>query len=177
MSRAECERYGISERGGDYDSKLVRDVISEILEDAGAEGFAKIGEKLLVQLYPTSNGGAEIFVTKLNHVGDRERRAISRAENLTTYNKERAYFLFELPEDLYRAVRLLKKPKPSDLFRISGGKYLLSVDEEYIGGMSDVEILSEFATRVASSDYEPSPEWDTLLAKDDAIARLQKRLK
>ena len=177
MSREECERYGISERGGDYDSKLVRDVISEILEDAGAEGFAKIGEKLLVQLYPAASGGAEIFVTKLTHVGDRERRAISRAETLTTYNKERAHFLFDRPEDLYRAVRLLKKEKPSDLYRISGGKYLLTVEEEYVGGMSDVEILAEFSTRIPLSDYEPSPEWDTLVAKDNAIARLRKMIK
>ena len=177
MSRAECERYGISERGGDYDSKLVRDVISDILEDAGAEGFAKIGEKLLVQLYPTSGGGAEIFVTKLTHVGERERRVISRAENLTTYNKERAYFLFDHPNELYRAVRLLKKPKPSDLYKLYNGKYLLIVDEECSDGLSDVEILAEFATRVSGGECEPSAEWDTLLAKDDAISRLKSKIK
>ena len=122
MSRADCERYGISESGGDYDSKLVREVISDILEDVGAEGFAKMGEKLLVQLYPTESGGAEIFVTKLSHLGERERRVISRAENLTTYNKERANFLFDTAADLYRAVGVLKKPKPSDLYKLYGGR-------------------------------------------------------
>ena len=173
MSRLECDRYGISERGGDYDSKLVREALSDILEDAGAEGFAKTGEKLLVQLYPAENGGAEIFVTKINNLGERERRAISRADNLTTYNKERASFVFESPRELYRAASLLKKDKPSDLYRMCDGRFLLFIEEEHLGGLSDLEILSEFSTRVPVSEYLPSPEWDTLIFKDNAVFRLK----
>ena len=176
MSRDECDRYGISERGGDYDSKLVRDALSDILEDAGAEGFAKIGEKLLVQLYPVDNGGAEIFVTKLNHLGEREKRAISGAENLTTYNKERAAFVFDSLSEVYLAVRHLKREKPSDLYKLWNGKYLLTVEEDRVGEISDVEILCEFAARMAASEYEPSEEWDNLVIRDNAIATLKRNV-
>lgn len=175
LSAAECERYGIKECGGEFDSRSVREVVADILDEAGAGGFCKPREKLLVQLYPTGAGGAELFITKLSGVGEREQRAIRESENLTTYTKERALFLFESFSDLLSAARLKNlKRKNSDLYLRSDGKYLLVIDEQRGGLLSDCDILSEFATRQPPSSAMPEPEWDRRLAEGNAMELLDK---
>lgn len=173
LSAEECKRYGIRETEGEYDPLPVREVISDILKDAGLGGFYKLGEKLLVQLYPNGRGGAELFITKLSSVAERERRALAEAELLDTYSKERVAFVFEDVEALIDLCRILaKRDKRADLYLSHSGKYLLLLEEEHILGISDCDIATEFGERLSSTGYLPSPEWDKLLIKDDAIAKL-----
>ena len=173
MSARDCERYGICEVDGEFDSRLVREVIKDILEDAGAGGFCHSGEKLLVQLYPSADG-AELFVTKLAGVGERELKAIDESRNLDTYRRARAVWVFDSAADLRRAARLGALDKKSaDLYLRPDGRYFLVVEEESMGALSDLEMLSEFATRFEYSRAAPRPEWDRLLAEGDAVARIR----
>ena len=175
LSSEECERYGIRECGGEFDSRSVREVVADILDEAGAGGFCKPREKLLVQLYPAKDGGAELFITKLTVVGEREQRAIRESENLTTYTRERSLFLFDSFGDLLSAARVpALSGKRSDLYLRPDGKYLLVIDERRLGMLSDCDILSEFATRLAPTPGIPQPEWDKQLAADDAMRKLSR---
>ena len=175
LTADEREQYGIRESGGDFDTRAVRDVVADILLDAGAEGFCKPREKLLVQIYPTKSGGAELFITRLSQLGEREQRVIESNESLTTYARDTAAFLFDSFKDLLavsKLPQLLKKR--SDLYLRSDDKYMLVIDEERLGGMSDCDIVSEVATRLTAAQGTPLPEWDKLIRRDDAIERLSR---
>lgn len=175
LSAGECEKYNIKENAGEFDSTKVRDAIGEILDAAGASDFQTSSEKLLVQLYPTGDGGAELFVTKLALIGERERRAVKNSDNLNTYVKREAHFLFPDFDTLIRAARAMSgKKKRSDLYLGEEGKYLLSVIESKIDSVSDCDVLSEFGTRLYSQDHRISPEWYKLLRRGDAIDILAK---
>lgn len=175
LTAEECDRYGIRERGGDFDTRLVRDVVSDILDEAGVGDFCKPKEKLLVQLYPIKGGGAELFITKLSAARERDQKAIQSAENLSTYTRERAVFLFDDFRDLYRVAGIGRlASKRSDLYRRSDGKYLLTLDEERLGAMSDCDVISEFAARLPATSA-PEEEWDELLIRGDALQRLAER--
>ena len=174
LTAPECERYGIRERDGEYDSRLVREVISEILDEAGAGDFCRSREKLLVQLYPARGGGAEIFITKLSQLGERERRAIGDAQNISTYERERAFFLFDSIDDLVGAAKILaRRKKRADLYLRADKRLVLALEEERLGRLSDCDILTEFAIRL-SPLAEPRPEWDKLIARGDAIERVMR---
>ena len=166
----ECERYGIKEHEGEFDSASVREVISDILDEAGVgSSYTRHGEKLLVQLYPLKDGGAELFITRLSVVGEREQRAITKASNISTYSKDVGYFLFDTLDDLTNALSLFKNGKKcADVYLSESDKYILSIDEERLGALSDCDILSEFSHRLSASDA-PRPEYDTLLTKGDAV--------
>ena len=173
LTAEELDRYGIQESGGEFDSRSVREVVADILEDAGAGGFCKPGEKLLVQLYPMPKGGAELFITKLSSVGERERRAVEAAGNVNTYEKERSVFVFECLEDLLRAARLPRlSGRRADLYLSAEGKYLLVMEEERLSGISPLDVLLEFSTRRSFKEAAPRPEWDKRLALGNAIELL-----
>ena len=172
LTASECAHYGIRETEGEYDSRLVRSVISEILDEAGAGDFCNRSEKLLVQLYPARGGGAELFITKLSYLGERERRAIGEAVNVNTYEREQAAFSFETLSDLISAAKLpMLKNKSADLYVRDEKRYILVLDEERLGRISDCDILSEFGSRL-SPMAAPRPEWDRLIRAGDAIEQL-----
>ena len=173
LTRAECEAYNVKESGGDFDSVRVRDALGSILEEAGAADFYSGSEKLLVQLYPAEGGGAELFVTKLSHVGERERRAVSRSGNLATYSKGRACYSFRELGDLVRAARAASgKSGSSDLYTDNDGTYILVAEENKLGTMSDCDIFSEFGTRISADSKYLCPEWYKLLYEGNAIEQL-----
>lgn len=176
LTKAECESYGIKEEGGEFNSVSVRDSLGKILTSAGAkEEFRREGEKLLVQLFPVSDGGAELFVTRLSSVGERERRAVTSSPNLTTYKASRQKFIFDNKETLERAIKALRTEPSADLYRTYDGNYLLDILDERLGELSSSDILLEFSTRLPPN-YLPSPEWDTLIYKDTAIKRLRENV-
>ena len=171
----ECARYGIKEAGGDFDTRSVREVVADILDEAGAGGFCKPKEKILVQLYPAKGGGAELFITKLSTLPEREQKAITSSEHLSTYTREMAAFAFESFSDLVRASKLPSLGgKRSDLYLCGEGKFLLLIEEKRLGLMSDCDVLSEFGSRLPQGSAAPLAEWDKLLASGDAIAKLSK---
>ena len=173
LTRAECAAYNIKESGGEFDSSRIRSALGDILEEAGAKDFYVGSEKLLVQLYPAKEGGAELFVTKLAEVGERERRAVARSGNLTTYTKSRAHFAFSELDHARRAARaLLGRVGRSDLYSDMNGGYVLSLDENKLAGMSDCDLLCEFGTRMQAPTGRLSPEWYDLVYEGDAIERL-----
>lgn len=176
LTKEECERYGIKEEGGDFNSLSVRGALADLLAASGAAPeFRREGEKLLVQFFPCVRGGAELFVTRLSSVGERERRAISSSSNISTYKRSRSLFLFDSIDSLSRAAHAMMGSPISDLYRTFGGDYLLDVYDERLGELSSCDILLEFSTRLPSS-RAPSSEWDTLLIKDNAIEKLRENI-
>ncbi len=166
----ECEKYDIKENGGEFDTGNIRSAITAILSEIEGVDFKVEGEKLLVQLYPLKGGGAELFVTKLAGVGERERRAVGKSENLNTYESGVAYFSFDDLDTLTRVARIMAgKGTRADVYRSHSGEYILAAKEEKLDGVSDLEVISEFASRLSRSRIPPSPEWNKLICEGNAF--------
>lgn len=176
LSPEECAERGIAPDSAEASDRQVRAALPEMLELAGREcGFSSDNERLLIQLYP-SGGGCELFITKLSAMGERERRAVSQAQELTTYQGRVAFFAFPSASALLAAVRALGADIPSSIYRSDDGEYFLSLREQTVDGMSDVDVLSEYGRRVASLPLGLGTEWGSLLAQGDGVARLRRAI-
>ena len=95
MTREESERYNIKAEDSDYSGSDIRRTLRKILSEAKEKiGFDIGQEKVLIQIYPTDDGGLELFATKLGTLGDRERRTVSASDNLTTFSGSRGIYCF-----------------------------------------------------------------------------------
>lgn len=170
LTKEECEKFNIEDRGGEFDTAAVRSAIGAIFAELGEVDFSVEGEKLLVQLYPMSSGGAELFITKLSAVGERERRAIGQSANLSTYRKERTDYLFESLDDLIRAARVMSgKGIEADVYLSARGEYILSAHDARLDGISSADILLEYSTRLPPNTVDECREWYRLLRSGDAL--------
>lgn len=173
LSPEECAERGIVAESAEASDCKVRAALPQILELAGREcGFSAENERLLIQLYP-AGGGCELFITKLSAMGERERRAVSQAQELTTYQGRAAFFAFASATELLAAARSLAADIPCSIYRTDDGEYFISLREQTVDGMSDVDVLSEYGRRVASLPLGLGTEWGSLLAEGDGIARLK----
>ncbi len=174
LSRDECEKYKIKPDAAEPDGVSIRTALRELFALAAERTSFRVGcEKVLVQLYPLADGGCELFVTKLSAAGEREREAIRTSGALTTYQGKDAVFRFEDFDTLLRAARSIGRASgESDLFRGWDGAYYIRTSENLLGGISDVEPLSEFGARLPALPPGIDGEWGSCLVRGCAIAYL-----
>lgn len=66
LSDADMEKYDLTAQTVDYDNTATRRAFWSILDDAKNEtGFDAASDRLFIQMYPSKDGGCEMFVTKL----------------------------------------------------------------------------------------------------------------
>jgi negative regulator of genetic competence, sporulation and motility len=66
LSAEDAERYALNCESADYADLMTRDAFKEILTDVRQEtGFDATEDKVYIQMYPSKEGGCELFVTKL----------------------------------------------------------------------------------------------------------------
>ncbi|MBR5241745.1 MAG: adaptor protein MecA [Clostridia bacterium] len=156
MTLEDAKRYGLNTLGADYDSPEARRRFWRVLDDAAvAVGFSSKGDKVLIQYYPSRDGGCEIFVTKLGSLSTSASRAVVGVENVTTISLLPDIFRFESMDDLLIALRLIsaKRDPHGEVWQGDGGAYLLLIEEKEIDERSRA-ILSEFS-RSLSRDILP----------------------
>ena len=171
LNHEECEKYKIKASSAEHETAELRRTLSAILSEARDRVRFEMGnEKALIQLYPSRDGGCEIFLTKLTGVGERERRTISRSDNLNTYSKRRSVYEFDSLPSLTGAARAIRsKDKRCDVYLADSGHYYITVEEGDIDGFSELEILSEFAHRIPALPHEVIAERGKLLIKDRGL--------
>ena len=148
MSAEDAKRDGLNTLGADYDSPEARRRFWRVLDDAAtAVGFSSKGDKVLIQYYPSRDGGCEIFVTKLGALHPSASRAVTASENVTTISLLPDIFRFDNMGDLLFALRLLslKRDPTAEVWQGEGGDCLLLIEEKEIDERSRVT-LSEFST-------------------------------
>ncbi len=174
LSRGECESRGIKSDGADYDSPDMRRKIRALLDEAKERVGFDIGrEKVLVQLYPSGDGGAEIFITKLGAVSKEVAGMLSRSDNVAVISARRAYYIFDSLENLICAVRSIApfSPEDSAVHLFDSGEYCLSFcEKEGKRTLSPTFRLLEFGRRVKRAAAEQYlTEHAKLLRSGDAI--------
>ena len=173
LSEQECVTYGIDTTKTDFTSGEIKSAMRDILSLAEDEcGFSVESEKLLVQLYPMPNGECEIFVTKLTGLSSRDKRALRDVDGLMTMQKKRVVYRFDSREDLVSAAKAVKRDRVEcELYR-DEDRYYISIDEEITDGISELEILIEYADRFPDVPVNVLSEYATLVLSTDTLERI-----
>ena len=151
MTPADTERYDFSAANADYDSPDTRRIFWRIIDEATETvGFDPKGDKILIQFYPSRDGGCEIFVTKLGALSASAARLVSRSENVTMLSRESYLYMFSDMSSLKRALMTVPPdllPK-SEVYEAPSGQMLLCVEERGGGRGGEYPALGEFAVRL-----------------------------
>ncbi|MBO5305477.1 MAG: adaptor protein MecA [Clostridia bacterium] len=66
LSETDMKKYALDAETADYDDTATRRAFWSILDDVKNEtGFNAAGDRVFIQLYPSKEGGCEMFVTKM----------------------------------------------------------------------------------------------------------------
>lgn len=168
LSKAECDAYNIKSIDSETKDKAPRQSLRMILDQAQeASSFRVTNERLLVQVYPLSDGGCELFITKLSAISERERRAVKASDELLTVGSRVSVYRFSSLTELTLASRAVQdKTIPCDVYRADNGEYYISVTETAMYGISDCEVLSEFGERIRSLPISVRGERGQLIVRD-----------
>ena len=169
LSSADMERYGLDAKDIEYSFSGARAILKSILSDAKVStGFdtEKETERIFIQLYPSREGGCEMFVTRIDLVCP---NIIEEDTSLMPAYKEQSViplkppkraspvkrttltYCFDMMEWVSCACRELKRRNfsgESALFRDSGGRYYLFISSTLADDQKNEPstFLSEFAT-------------------------------
>ena len=173
LTDGECLELGISLSGGEACGLSMRDAVRTVVSRAEeAVGFTSEGEKLLVQIYPAEHSGAEMLITKLSGVGDRERTVLAEARSLTTYEERGVTFRFSDLDTLSAAASAAGRDSAASLLSHPDGSYYLTLTEELVDGFSDFDLFLEYGTRVTAAEMHSQSEYLTLLFSEVRLSTL-----
>ena len=154
LSECDMKQYDLDCNTIDYDNTETRKAFWSILDEAKHRtGFDAASQRVFIQLYPSKEGGCEMYVTKLalKALGDGGSPRPSHA--LLPLTRHHLAYTFESLELLISVCRRLCEidfSGRSEAYKTDGGRYLLIIDEPeenaYIG-LSEHSFLDEFGNR------------------------------
>ena len=164
LTREDVENFELNTENADYNDKETRSKIWEILDYVKSHhNFDHNGDKLFIQLYPSKDGGAEIFVTKIPKLPTVCERAISKTGNITMLNSKKNIYNFKSFEDLITAAKIIKDTKnikESELFFSDEDGYYLELTER---GSSRLGLICEFAFMLEFAKNIPAEKYPYIL--------------
>ena len=179
MTKADMQKFGLRADKVDYNDAATRKSFFEIMDSIKAShGFETEGDKILIQFYPSKDGGCELFVTKLGLLPSSSEKTISKSDRVTMLTTRRGLYVFSDFETLVRAVKTLgynSDIKYSDVFydnETEGGRYILEIMERGSGRgifFSDLDLLLEFSEKADNYIYPYVTEHYKKLTDGDAI--------
>lgn len=160
----------------DYNDPVTRGKVFRVLEYVKRNyGFDHEGDKLLIQFYPSKDGGAELFVTKLGILNPQERKAVSRSDRVAMLTAKRSMYAFSSFSDLLAASKALSRNadvRESGLYLFENGTYYLELTERGDGRGDTVKeyaAVLEFATAVTLDKLPYITEHSECLAEKNAV--------
>lgn len=185
---ADLSPYGINAQSLDYGDPESRLFLEGILERAKQDfGFDTKNYRVLVQLYPSADGGCEIFINKLGLIANAEQKEIkSKKEEKPSKQVTEKIFFFNKLDFILDVCKILYHSDfggKSNAFYIEEKGYYLTleleldtVSEEY--GLPDLDEYS-FIAEYGEPQNEKinSPyirEYGKLICKNDAVGILGK---
>jgi len=179
LNRTDVHAFGLDIDADDYNDARMKKQVWEILDKVKAEyGFDHTAGKLLIQFYPSRDGGAELFVTILGSLPKGREISMSRSENVTMLDSRRRIYFFRSFRDLLQAARAVSHTKSiahSELFFSPDEGYFLEIEERgssRMGQICEFAILSEFAESVPPERYPYIAERSDKLTDGNAVELL-----
>ena len=146
LSPIDTKKFGLDIDDVDYNDAKTRAKVWKILDSLKKSNtFDPEGEKLLIQFYPSKDGGAELFVTKLTGLSKNSERSMSKNGNVTMLDSKKTMYNFKNFNELLQASKIIngaKSIKDSELFYSDSEGYYLEITER---GASRLGIICEFA--------------------------------
>lgn len=180
LSRQDMERYELCSEEIDYDSTETRRAFWQILDEAKHKtGFDAAREKVFIQLYPSREGGCEMYVTKVGVIP-------ALAAELSTPPAEVrvgriGHYRFEGADALLRVCAILLSSGyhgESSAYLLDDGSYALLIREiggahSYAGAPDTYSFIEEFGTRERGQDKKfYLKEHGKCLCDGDAVQKL-----
>ncbi len=179
LTAEDMKKYNITSGELDYNDSKTRKKFWEILEDVKVKsGFDAEGDKVLIQFYPSRDGGCEMFVTKLGVLPPSSERSIYKSKRITMLSNLSRMYKFSGLHELVMGARLIKDidcALRSDIFVSEAGEYYLEIKERggFGGGaISPFERILEYSERVDRVYYPYITEHCKKLTDGDAISML-----
>lgn len=165
LTAQDCTRFGLNAQHANTADALTRRALFSILDEVKVQsGFDTCKDKVLMQLYPSKDGGGELFVTRL---------ALSaEGGRASAHPPGRELYRFDAFHDLLRAVRRAVRggsEGKSELFYADDGKYYLLLDSV---SQADSLFFCEYAQSVPIALTESVREHAACLLTPDATLRL-----
>ncbi len=176
LSKEDLRELDLTIRTIDYNTTKTRKAMWEIFDRARAQtGFDAAKNRIYVKLYPLSDGGCEMYVSKLGSkndipFGNADTSYSVRRQNLRYAGGDYA-FSFESFESLYCACKALKPISDSSLY-LSGSHYILLL-KKLKRTPGDLQRWNEFGeplkTKYISAYLD---EHCTLLCENNAVEKI-----
>lgn len=133
LSGSDMQKYSLDCSNLDYDNKETRSRFWDILNEAKENtGFDFEGGRVFIQLYPSKEGGCEMYVTKLGGLASRRESGDGTAKKTSEGKRECAYS-FESLENLLSVCRRLSSlgySEKSSAWQLPDRYYLLLNEPE-----------------------------------------------
>ena len=173
MTSDDMKKYGISPTDSGRDSPRIRRAFWSVLDEAReACGFTASGEKLLLQLYP-SDGGGELFVTKLTKIGGSREQSLMHSESVAMLQSRPTVYRFSSFSRLVCAAKRVPteaKNAASEAYLSDDGAYYLVLEERSLrGAPSEVSLIGEFASEVPYILLPYIREHSTVIVENSAL--------
>ena len=184
-----CEKedllpYGINAEALEYSDASSRKFIEVLLEEAKAKhGFETSKYRVLIQLFPDTDGGCEIFVSKLGLL-KKESETTEKKENIqkrASIEPMKKIFFFEKLDFLLEACKrlsFLPHCKKSSVFYIAEKGYYLYFEHNTVGELEEygINTLNEYSFMLeygeAQNEKENLPylnEYAKCICKENAV--------
>ncbi len=176
MTEEDMHRYGLVGECIDCDTAQARKIFWSILDEAKkSTGFDVAKDKVLVQLYPSKDGGCELFVTKLGILSELTEKTLARSGRVAMLSVRYTAYRFEFLCDLTAACAALhnmKSLQESDVYYADDGYYYL-VFEERVGKddvLTPTSCLREYGECVPPRQIEYVREHGICIKQGDAAS-------
>ena len=155
LSECDMKQYDLDCNTIDYDNTETRRAFWSILDEAKHRtGFDAASQRVFIQLYPSKEGGCEMYVTKLALKALPAPEDSARASHaLLPLSRRCLAFAFDTVEALIKVCRRLCAidfSGNSESYLTDSGKYILLIDEPeenaYIA-LSEHSFIDEFGRR------------------------------
>ncbi len=164
LTEDDMKKFKIKIESLDYDNVTTKKVFWEILDEAkNKAGFNADKSKLYVQVFPSQDGGCEMFVTKFSGTLQPNRTAYKakqyRQSNTKTTQIENGIYLLLGFEELCKLCRRMAKEKIrlyTSLYFDPTGTYIFIIRNNrkmpsYISGNSNIsDVMPEYFSEYAS---------------------------
>ena len=159
LAREDMQRFSLDSMNIDYENVETRRAFRKILDEVKQQtGFDIAFEQVLVQVYPSRDGGCELFVSKLPQGGKDAPQHSSATREITMLSVRQVAYVFSALEHLLRAVLEIKKRKHStvsSLYKAEDGEWLLLLEERLLSGTKrhtgEFSFLEEFSSKKIGS--------------------------
>jgi negative regulator of genetic competence, sporulation and motility len=188
LTAEDARRYALNCENASCAESLTREAFRAILTDVRAEsGFDASDEKIYIQMYPSKEGGCELFVTRMGLLIDEEKDGDSveagerkkAAKRIPLPRKRSLALLFEELEHLLSLCRRLSTLGyigESEVWRGEKGDWwLIFSDGEAFFTRDEYRFIHEYGKMFGGSDVQiVLSEHDRCICPQNAVATLAK---